>query len=158
MLAEGYNISQISYEEQGPLYNYIVAVGAGTTWTNERPIVSGEDAESRQAYGLREKMLLLPDVSQLPTLEMHARRALTESSRPLRRFGLTVLSTPTAGYGDYGLGDTVRLLAPSVGWGYDGKVRIMAREYDVSTGACRLAVDEERETQVFIRDLREEEQ
>jgi len=158
MLAEGYNISEISYEEQGPLYNYIVAAGAGTTWTNERIIIAAEDTESRQRYGLRERMDVYSDVSLAPTLEKHARNRLLQSAWPLRRFGLTVVDAEPGKFSAYDVGDIVRLIAPGVGWGYDGAVRIIAREFAPATGVCKLAVDEWREGEVFIRDLREEQE
>jgi len=158
VLAEGYNISEISYEEQGPLYNYVVAAGSGTTWTNERLIVAGEDEESIERYGLRERMEVYSDVSMLPTLEKHAQARLDQSAWPLRRFGLTVVDAEPGTFAAYDVGDIVRLMASSVGWGYDGNVRVIAREFRADAGICRLAVDEWREGEIFIRDLREAEE
>lgn len=146
--AEGANISEITYEEQGPLVNSVVAAGAGTTWA-ERQAVHAEDAESIQQYGLREKMDLYADVTFTSTLEMHARARLAQSE-PLRRFGLTVVDAEPALFSAYHIGDILWLEAPGVGWGYSGKVRVVGREY--SGGVCKLAVDEWRpERQIFVR-------
>ena len=157
LLAEGYNVSDVVFEEQGPLVNYVVAAGAGTTWT-ERPIVAGGVQESIQQFGLRERLEVYPDVSYESTLQLHCQRILQAQAWPLRRFGLTVVNEEPGRFADYDVGDIVRLQLPSVGWGYDGRVRVIAREFNGRTGVCRLAVDEWTEEQVFIREVREGEE
>ena len=44
-------------------------------------------------------------------------------------------------FADYGLGDSVRVILPSFGFGgTDESVRILAREFDPNSGACGLVV------------------
>lgn len=156
-LVEGANISTLTYEEQGPLVNAIVVAGAGTTWTNERAVVRGEVAESVNRYGLREKLEVRADVTQQPTLEMHARVQLTRAY-PLQRFGLTVVDALPSPFAAYDVGDIIMLHAYSVGWGCSGPVRVIGREFKPGNGTCALAVDRwSDEQQILLRDEREEE-
>ena len=154
-LVEGANVSELSFEEQGPLCNSVVAAGAGTTWTDERLVVRADDRESVQRYGLREQLDVYADVSRQGTLEMHARARLLQAW-PALRFGLTVADADPARFGDYDVGDILVLEAPYARWGYRGKVRVIGREWNSDNGVCRLAVDEWREyQQIFIRSERE---
>ena len=103
-------------------------------------------------------MELYSDVSEMPTLAKHAQARLAQSAYPLRRFGLTVVDAEPGTFAAYDVGDIVRLTAASVSWGYDGRVRLVAREFRPEAGVCQLAVDEFREVRAFIRDAREEQQ
>lgn len=153
-LAVGANVAELRYEEQGPLYNSVVAAGAGTTWS-DRQVIRAENSESIQLYGLREKLDVYADVTFTSTLEMHARNRLAQAF-PLKRFGLEVVDKEPAPFSVYHIGDVLRLIAPNAGWGYDGKVRIIGREFRPD-GRCVLAVDEWRPGQtIFIREERDE--
>ena len=143
MLMEGANVvAPERFEEQGPIVNSVVAAGAGTTWAEERPVVRGRQADSIALYGLRERLEVHSGVTAKGTLEGHARRSVSNTAFPVHRFGLSVVDSEPGPFERYDIGDIVRLVLPSVRWGYDGLVRIIGREFRPEQGVCRLAVDE----------------
>ena len=76
---------------------------------------------------------------------------LATNSEPRRLFSLEVVDEVPALFSDYDLGDTVRCMLPSFGFGgYDGTVRILAREFNPASGTCKLVVEEPRAASVWI--------
>ena len=158
-LVEGRNVAaDSSLTEQGEVVNTHFAVAEGTDWGVERAVIVGQDAQSRARYGLRETGTVYAGVSAPGTLEMHAVNCLRENSSPRRIFGLEVTNAAPGAFADYDLGDRVRCLLPSFGFGgYDGLVRIIGREYDPASGRCTLAVEEPREPAYWVyQDVAEE--
>lgn len=142
-LVEGVNVSSAGLEEQGELVNRFVSAGVGTTWGAERPIAITEEQTSIQTYQLREKSDIFMDVSVGATLESHSNTEVTNNAFPHVAFVLEVSNTEPALFASYDVGDIVRLILPSYSWdGYDDSVRVMAREFDPSTGKCALMVEE----------------
>lgn len=160
-IVEGRNAAAgLSLTEQGQVVNTHFAVAEGQTWGSERLVVAGRDTESVARYGLRETGKVYSGVSMPGTLEMHARNTLRTNSEPRRIFNFDVTNHAPGQFGDYDLGDTIRCVLPSFGFGgYDDEVRVMAREYDPATGRCTLVVEEPREPEYWIYqdDAQEEE-
>jgi hypothetical protein len=151
-LLEGRNIAaDLQLTEQGQVINSHYAVAEGQTWGTERTVVVGQDTRSIARYGLRETGAVYAGVSAPATLEMHTRNVLRINSEPRRIFNLEVTNDAPGVFGDYDLGDTVRCVLPSYGFGgYDGTLRILAREFDPQTGRCSLVVEEPREPEYWI--------
>ena len=141
-LSEGRNIADgVSVSQQGPIYNEIVAIGAGTSWGEERPIITARDEASVSLFGRRQQAVLYSGASELATLEANATEAVRQNAWPRMRFTLPVLDAEPGRWRVYDLGDAVRLRMPSVAWGYDGRVRVLAREWREGN-TCRLVVEE----------------
>lgn len=151
-LVEGRNTAAgLRLEEQGGVVNTHFAVAEGSTWGPERTVVTARDIESVARYGLRETGTVYPGVSDPATLEMHARYQIDTHSAPRRIFSLEVTDDVPGRFVDYGLGDTVRCLLPSFGFGgFRGTVRIIGREYDPSTGTCKLVVEEPHAVEPWV--------
>ena len=127
--------------EQGPLVNSWDLVGAGNTWGSERMVSNAQDAPSQNLYGLRQGAQIFSDVSLRETLDAHAANNLAESKPPHKMIELGAVNSKPALFADYGLGDSVRVVLPSFGFGgTDEIVRILAREFDPNSGTCGLVV------------------
>ena len=159
-IVEGRNTADgLRLTEQGQLINDHAAVGDGQTWGPERIVVLGQDAASRARYGLRETGKVYPGVGVTATLQMHVQNVLKRDSEPRRIFNLDVTDDAPGRFADYDLGDLVRCVLPSFGFGgYDGTVRVIGREYDPASGRCTLVVEEPNEPAFWIYqdDLTEE--
>jgi hypothetical protein len=114
-------------------------------------VTIARDSASVAKYGLLEDSTVYSDVSEPATLEMHARNTITQQSEPRRIFTLPVTDDEPGTFGSYDLGDTVKATIPTFGFGgYEGALRILAREYDPATGACNLVVEEQRSVDAWI--------
>lgn len=129
--------------EQGPIINWWDLAGAGDGWGPDRLVSQVHDDTSWGRYGLRQDARLYPDVSEQSTLDSHAAVKLAESKAPHNRLDLTALNLAPGRFGDYDLGDAVRVQAPGLGFGgYNRMVRVLSREYRPGDGTCRLVVQE----------------
>lgn len=151
-LVDGVNLEAgAAVDEQGDIVNVAVAVGAGTTWGSDRPISAVEDTESRGRYGLRAVAEQYGSVSQVETLERHARRRLLADAKPRLRFQVSALDTEPARFGAYRVGDILRCELSAL-WGWRGRVRVLAREYHPRSGTCSLVIEEYRpERALWVR-------
>ena len=160
-LIEGRNVTaDAGIEEQGWLVNQHYAIAEGSTWGSERLVVAARDPASIAKYGRRETGKVYPGVSVPSTLEMHARSVLDTNSEPRRIFSLAVTDHAPARFADYDLGDVVGCVLPSFGFGgFDGTVRILAREFDPEAGTCKLVVEEPHSVEpwIYSEDLETEE-
>lgn len=143
-LIEGHNLTDnIRLLEQGTIVNSWDMAGDGTTWGDDRLITHQEDLTSIGEYDLRQGSAVQVGVTAQSTLDQTARIKLAESKDPHVMLELEALDTAPARFVEYGVGDTVRVLLPSFGFGgYDAQVRILAREYDPARGTCKLVVRE----------------
>ncbi len=143
VLLEDHNLAEVTLSEQGPIVNSWVTVGQGTTWGEERPLGQAQDADSIAAYGLRQDSEMHADTSAQATLDETAANLLAESARPRNVLTLAATDLAPARFAAYDLGDALRVLLHSYGFGgYDGLVRVLAREYDPGRGVCKLVVQE----------------
>jgi hypothetical protein len=143
VLLEDHNLAGIGLNEQGPVVNCWDVVGQGTTWGEERPAAHVEDAESVAAFGRREDSQVYSDTAAETTLEETAGNKLVETAWPRNVLTLEAMDLPPARFADYDVGDSVRVMLHSYGFGgYDGLVRVLAREYDPARGVCKLVVQE----------------
>ncbi|MBN1250098.1 MAG: hypothetical protein JXC32_20705 [Anaerolineae bacterium] len=159
-LVEGRNIAAgFRLAEKGQIINSYYAVGEGSTWGTERVVVAARDNESIATYGLREVGKIHSGVSEQSTLEMHARNALDTNSQPRKIFTLPVTDHEPGLFAAYDLGDTVNAIIPSYGFsGFDGTLRVIAREFNPATGACDLVVEEPHSVEPWVyQDEAEEE-
>lgn len=152
-LTEGRNTaSGLKLREQGQLINSYTAVGEGSTWGPERQVIIARDQASIAKFGLMEIGKVHAGVSQQATLEMHARNALETNSAPRKLFTLPVVDREPATFAAYDLGDTIRATLPSFGFdGFDGDLRVVAREFDPQSGECDLVVEEPRAIDAWIQ-------
>jgi len=151
-LIEGRNTAAgLSMTEQGAVVNVHYAASEGSTWGSERLVVAARDTESVAKYGIRETGKVYSGVSVQSTLEMHARDVLNTNSQPRRIFSFEVTNHTPALFADYDLGDVVSCVLPSFGFGgFDGTVRILAREFNPATGVCKLVVEEPHAVEPWI--------
>ncbi len=151
-LVEGRNTAEdLRLEEQGAIVNHHLAIAEGDDWGEDRLVISSRNDQSMSRYGLRATARVYPGVSMQPTLEMHARNIIQTHSEPRRYFRLRVTDNAPGAFGDYDLGDRVACKLASFDFGgYDGVVRVMAREYNPRTGQCELVVEEQRDVPYWI--------
>ena len=151
-LAEGVNVATpLAMVEQGAVINAYFAVAEGATWGTDRLVVAARATESIAKYGLREAGQVQPGVSVQSTLEMHARNALDLGHEPHKIFPLEVTDNEPGRFAAYDLGDTVGCVLPSCDFGgYDGAVRILAREYNPATGDCQVVVEDARTVEPWL--------
>jgi len=144
-LVEGANVGKVlSFSEQGDIINRVVAVGSGATWA-EREAVWGVEEASKRRFGLREAVMMPADVSQTVTLSRYVGNAIRNSAYPHSLAKLSVSDSAPAGFGDYDVGDIVRVILPSFGFdgfGYDAPMRVVARGFDPQSGKCEVVLDE----------------
>ena len=146
-IVEGATRRRLTLTEQGQIINdHAVAegqTGAGVT------VVLGRRRAG--ALRVRETGKVYPGVSVPATLQMHTENVLSENSEPRRIFSLEVTDHAPGRFADYDLGDRIRCVLPSYGFGgYDGTVRVIGREYDPATGRCTLVVEEPNEPVYWI--------
>ena len=143
-LVVGHNVGAVKLDEQGPVYNRIIAIGSGVNWAS-RPIVTAEDLDSKYQYGLREYPKIYMDVDDETTLQELADALLADMKQPRARGTLTnVVNEDPAGFADYHIGDIVTLKAfldAGEDWVFDGPVRLLSREW-TPAGHCTLEVEE----------------
>jgi hypothetical protein len=141
-LIEGHNVTDPTLSEQGDLVNRVAVAGSGTIWS-EREVVVGMEEASRRRYGLREVALTPADVTQTSTLSRYAEQELAENAYPHVIASMGVVDLAPARFGDYGVGDIVRVQLPNFGFeGYDAAMRITARGYDPGSGVCEVTCEE----------------
>jgi len=151
-LKEGKNVVSAKLTEQGPIVNDYAAIGAGTTWGDERAVSIAYDADSDRLYGLRQDSKVFSGVTQATTLDRHAMSAVESNSRPHVRLALQVANVSPASFARYDLGDTLRCVLPSFHFsGYDEDVRVISREYNPQTGICYLVVEEPTDVTAVYR-------
>jgi hypothetical protein len=151
-LVEGSNIGEdLALEEQGAVVNIQIAIGSGSTWGDERKVMVARDSDSAALYGLRGLPIVYSGLNEPASLEMQARNALADSSQPRRIFTLPVTNNEPGTFGTYDLGDIVKAVLPTFGFGgYDGTLRILAREFNPQDGNCRLVVDENNQPTTWV--------
>jgi len=143
-LLEGHNLIQIELVEQGTIVNSWAIVGEGSTWGDERLVGYAEDADSIAEFGLREDSEVHSDVAEQASLDAIAANRLAGTARPHNMLALEAANLAPAAFSDYDVGDSVRVVLHSYGFGgYDKMVRVIAREYAPSAGTCTLVVREE---------------
>ena len=141
VLIEGHNIGEFRFLEQGTITNSYYAVGAGSGWGDDRPIVNVIDDLSIATYGLREDSGIFSDTVRTETLTATAQNVVEEKAYPNDVLDIEAIDLAPAQFGDYAVGDTVRVMLHSPRFkGYDGLVRVVGRSYLPNAGTCRLVV------------------
>jgi len=142
-LVEGQNLAPVRLSEQGEIVNAFYLAGEGNGWGDDRITSEMVDADSVSLYGLREKGVVISDVSVQATLDAHAVNLLAEYGMPHSMLDLIALNLEPGLFANYDVGDGVQVMLHSVGFGgYDHQVRVLSREYDPGGGDCRLVVRE----------------
>lgn len=144
-LIEGHNMVDVNLLEQGPIVNSLEMVGAGSNWDDRRLTVSVEDEDSIARYGPRRGSEIRSDVTLQEALDAEAAITLAATAIPRPVWDVYVVNVAPALFISYGIGDTVRMMAHSIGFnneGADWMVRVLEREYDPYTGVCRLIVED----------------
>lgn len=142
-LIEGLNAVDVDMQEQGPIINDLYMAGAGTGWSETNRIYAAlADTDSQAKYGLRQKGEVRVDVSVQDTLDRSAAVTVAANKEPKAVVSLATLDRPPARWGQYGVGDTVRLELYEAGFGgYDAAVRVRAREFLPARGVCSLVIE-----------------
>lgn len=145
-LVEGNNVSDPELEEQGAIFNRVIAVGGGTGWGADREIKVREDISAVGQYGLREQRSMYSSLSSPEALDGVADQELEHYSTPRRRLVMNVTNNKPGLFRDYQHGDVLRVIAPSLKTaGYAADVILQSREYNVLDGNCRAVTTEVRE-------------
>lgn len=145
-LIEGHNVVALALLEQGPIVNYLDMAASGSDWGVDRITTSVQDDASIAKYGLRKRSIVRSDIDSESLLRTEAEVSLAEKANPKPIWDVQVVNVAPALFANYGIGDTVRLMAYTIGFndeGVDRWVRVLEREYDPFTGICRLIVQEE---------------
>jgi len=141
---EGKNVSSAQLTEQGSIINSFTAIGAGSTWGEERVTTTAVAHGSEQKYGIRQGSEVFSNVGQQTMTDVRANYRVKTSSEPHIRPSLVVVNKSPAKYVRYHIGDSLRCILPTYGFGgYDETVRILAREYDVKAKSCSLVTEED---------------
>lgn len=144
-LMEGRNIDVAKYSEQGKIVNVWDVAGNGNDWGDDRAVGHAYDASSIGAYGYRQDSAIDNNLSVVEQLDAVAEGALGQSKDPHNMISLQAMNLAPATFGDYDVGDWLRLIAYSVGFsGLDTTVRIIGRAFNPGSGTCELVVREER--------------
>lgn len=144
LLVEGTNAEVTKLSEQGQLVNVWDFPGAGNDWGSDRQVGHAEDSTSIERYGYRQGSEVQSNIKSLLQLDALAATALAESKDPHNMIDILALNLAPAAFGDYDIGDSLRLIAPSIGFsGLDTTVRIIGRAFSPSSGTCELVVREE---------------
>jgi len=142
-LIEGHNAVDVQLAEQGPIVNVWTAVGAGSTWGDERLTGTDSDSASIAAYGRREGHEAHSDLEEQAALTAISDTLVDQYKDPQSILTLSALDKAPALFADYDVGDTVRVWLHSYGFGgYNHLVRVLGREYDPESGRCQLVVKE----------------
>lgn len=148
-LVEDRNLTGIKLREQGPIRNDILIAGADTSgegadgWGEGRITAAASDQASINRWRRRQYGEVFGDVSIQSTLEGHVARLLAEMKEPHNLWSMEADDRLPARFRDYGLGDVVRLQAPSYGvGGTNTRVRLLGRDYRPGKGVCGLVVRE----------------
>lgn len=140
---EGLNIASGRLVEQGPILNEYAAIGAGTTWGEERKVSIGYDGVSAADYGIRQYSKVFSGVTQQTTLDRHARSQVETHSRPHTRITAIAVNKDPATFNQYDIGDRLGCVLPTFGFdGFDETIRILSREYDTIAGSCSLVLEQ----------------
>lgn len=142
-LIEGHN-AEIDFQRAGTITNYWVAAGSGTDWYASRRVGVAQNNNSISDYGLREGVRVLSGVANsTAALTIQAGHLLENTATPRNQYGVTTVDQEPAKFAHYDVGDTVRLMSHNMGHsGLVTDVRVLAREYDPSTGICKLIIEE----------------
>lgn len=145
-LIEDHNARVLDFEEQGPVANSWAGIGAGATWS-EKITATDQDSASRAQYGLLEDTVAYPSVSVQDTLDAHVAELLESTRQPWTRIKLEVLDQAPATFASYDVGDRVLVQLHSYGFsgsgfGYEGAVRVLGRDFDATRNTCTLVVEE----------------
>ena len=71
-----------------------------------------------------------------------ANQTLDNYRAPLDTLGLTVTNTEPAKWGQYGLGDRLKVILPNYDFdGYEATCRVISRQYVPDNGFCELVVE-----------------
>jgi hypothetical protein len=142
-LVEGRNLSELKLVRQGPIVNWWDVVGGGSGWADDRLMTTVYDEESIAQYGLRQNSRIISSIKVMETLERTAERLLADSVKPRNRWSAKVVNLEPALFDSYDVGDRIRLEAPNFQWdGFNGYVRVLARNYDPITGDVVLVIEE----------------
>jgi hypothetical protein len=145
-LVDGRNITDVNYEEQGPIINNSTVVGAGNTWGDSRPKATVTNDLSQYEYRLRESSVIQSDTTIISTLKASAENLSRKYSQPRRVANVTLIDAPPAHFGSYALGDTILTQLPNSGiGGFNGLMRIKSRSINPSTNTCTAILEEETE-------------
>lgn len=129
-------------DEQGPIANVIYTIGDGVEWGDSRPVGFASDQTSIDKYGYREYAEQQAGVTSQSTLDANAAAILETMKTPRQMLSLTVSNEEPALFSSYGIGDIARAILFVRGgdeWGFDGQVRVMARQLRPD-GMCDLEV------------------
>jgi hypothetical protein len=146
VLMEGHNLARVKLSEQGTIVNSWDLAGEGTTWGEDRMTSHDEDTDSIAEYGFRQDSAVYSDTSVQATLDNTAANLLAKSKEPHNVLTLEAADLAPAAFADYDVGDSVRVMLHSYGFGgYDHVVRVLTREFDPAAGTCALVTQEEED-------------
>lgn len=146
VLMEGHNVEVSGFEEPGPIINRWAGVGEGATWSTKAR-AERTDVPSWGTYGLREAARVFAGVVEQTTLDQNVEELLEETREARPRVQLEAVDLSPARFSSYDVGDRIWVQLYTYGFagdglGYDHAMRVLAREFDPTTGRCALVVEE----------------
>lgn len=140
LLVAGHNLGDVAYRvEAGDLVNALYLAGEGTGWTEAtRAMTAVEDGGSVAAYGRREEALFV-DGANTAMLGSLGASLLGRLARPRRAVRATAVNRKPGLFGDYGVGDMVRVVLG--GPGVDGYFELLGMEFRPGDNTCDLALE-----------------
>lgn len=145
-LEEGVNMQRqdATMIEQGPIANSIIGIGSAANPV-DRLAALHENALSRRRFGLRQKAITYPDVTQIDTLAQNVRTQVGLDAFPSKNPRISI--TDPSLFKRIDEGDIVRLVTHTFGFGRNGKVgidvpaQILGYEINDNNGVMDAVVD-----------------
>jgi len=140
LLVAGHNLGDVAYRvETGDLVNALYLAGEGTGWTEATRVMAavGDDG-SMAMYGRREKALIV-DGANMAMLGSLGTNLLGWLARPRRAVRATAVNRQPGLFGDYGVGDMVRVVLD--GPGVDGYFELLGMEFRPESNTCDLVLE-----------------
>lgn len=144
VFSEGHNVvawPTYTYDEDA-IVNSQTVIGGGETWST-RPIHTETHGNSIASYGLSESTELYANLTESAAVNAAAATLLAQHCAPSEMLDIVCVNRPAGIWQQFGVGDRVRVRLPSYkfGEGFDGLVRVLARELSIPAGVMRLVVE-----------------
>jgi hypothetical protein len=141
-LIEGTNITDIKFDQSGPIINQVYLAGQGMDWGDARITASANDEFSASQYGLRESAIVYGDISNQQALDSNAEMDLSKNKLPRYILDFTALDLAPAEFGHYDIGDTLKIELANYDFdGFVGDAKIIQRDYMPVDNLCRVIVE-----------------
>jgi hypothetical protein len=143
-LVEGHNVGEdFRYREEDAIVNRVQMVGAGTGWSEDtRMMAVVSDEASIAQYGVRETPEFVDEIRAVGALAAMGETIVARQAEPRQALQLTALNRPPGMFGQYTVGDVLRVMLPSAGFaGVDDQFEVLGREFRPAGNRCELVLE-----------------